>query len=156
MLRTPLARRSQHQPSPLILAGSADDGDLSLATTLPSPPIGGTSGGSPVFERPSQLRRSSSHYSPSSGIISPGGGLGIVGHAGPSINGGAGPAAGASRKRKSTLTRVNDLPTTLLPVDYLARLNDWIETVVIVNFDLDRGPGALALTRLCLFTTDMV
>lgn len=139
MLQTPPAAAVRRQPSPLILAGSsAEDGDISLATTLPSPPLGtsnsrpGSSNGSVFLERPSQLRRSSSHHSPSSGSSSPG--LGIGG-------GPLGQAGSHARKRKSTLTRVNEMPTTLLPVDFLARLKEWIETVVIVNFDLDRGPG---------------
>ena len=134
--RTPLPPAHPHRPlqAPPSLslsgpgAGGPDDdgGDLSLASTsalrLDSPPLAdsterrpsvGVGIAFPSHLRPGTLRRSSSHN-----------------------------AGSSSSARRGTLTRSNDLPTSVLAPELLANLRDWIETVAVVNFDLDRGPGA--------------
>lgn len=148
--RTPLPPAHPHRPlqAPPSLslsgpgAGGPDDdgGDLSLASTsalrLDSPPLAdsterrpsvGVGIAFPSHLRPGTLRRSSSH------------------NAGSSSSASASPSAGVDgspRARRGTLTRSNDLPTSVLAPELLANLRDWIETVAVVNFDLDRGPGA--------------
>ena len=102
----------------LIVTGTEDDGDISLASTLHAPPLDDEQL-QWQQQRPSQLRRASSQGAQA--------GRGGSGH----------------RKRNSTLMRVNDLPTAVLPSELLNRMKEWIETIVIVNFDLDRGPGML-------------
>lgn len=49
----------------------------------------------------------------------------------------------AARKRKQTLTRANDLPTAVLPPELLERTRAVLDSICVINFDLDSGPGAL-------------
>jgi hypothetical protein len=46
-----------------------------------------------------------------------------------------------TRKRSQTLRRANELPTAVLSPELHARTRAVIETIAIVNFDLDAGPG---------------
>ena len=113
--------RRSAAPKILDLNLTKDDGDISLASTLPSPK---------TAERPElgHLRRSSSQNN-------------------------ALPHQASHRKRKSTLTRANDLPTAILPPEFIQRLGEWIECVTIVNFDLDVGPGREAYLHTFLSTS---
>lgn len=49
-----------------------------------------------------------------------------------------------TRKRKQTLTRANDLPTAILPPELLERTKQVLDSICIINFDLDTGPGVSA------------
>lgn len=110
-----------------------DEGDLSLASrALHSPTQSAFSSFSNVHHAhahvhahphahapPGVLRRSSSH-----------------GHASPAANG-----HHHLRKRIHTLTRANPLPTSVLPQELLERLRQVIDSICVVNFDIDIGPG---------------
>lgn len=100
-----------------------DEGDLSLATrALHSPTQSSFStfnsnGGHNLAPGNSLLRRSSSY------------------------GGGSPSTHNHTRKRKQTLTRAHDLPTAVLPQELLERTKQVIDSICIINFDLDSGPG---------------
>lgn len=58
----------------------------------------------------------------------------------------------ATRKRRQTLTRANDLPTAVLPPDLLARTRAIVDSICVINFDLDVGPGEAQSCRLLLLS----
>ncbi|KAK9894899.1 DUF1630-domain-containing protein [Cystobasidium minutum MCA 4210] len=99
-----------------------DEGDLSLATrALHSPTQSSFStfnsnGGHNLAPGNSLLRRSSSY------------------------GGGSPSTHNHTRKRKQTLTRAHDLPTAVLPQELLERTKQVIDSICIINFDLDSGP----------------
>lgn len=53
----------------------------------------------------------------------------------------ASPHLQATRKRRQTLTRANDLPTAVLAPELLERVRAIIDSICVVNFDLDTGPS---------------
>lgn len=132
------------QLSPILPISAGSNNNNSINAISHHVPAGSSSSSS--LRPPYMLKRSSSqgHVHAHAGAIS-------------GINGGnntpttsttpapapAPPAIRYSHRRKQTLTRENELPTAVLPTEVLDKIHAVIDSICIVRFDLDSGPGKM-------------